>query len=95
MKLGAFPIYVNAPKNTAALDIANVAAGRLDGFWGSGLEPWDFAAGGLLVQEAGGLVSNYFGETDYLEGGNIVCSTVKCFKPLLKAIKPFVFIEKD
>ena len=46
---------------SAALDMANVAAGRLDGFWGSGLGMWDIAAGGLLVQEAGGLVSDYFG----------------------------------
>tara|TARA_Y100001949_G_C15975502_1_gene325852 strand:- start:259 stop:1068 length:810 start_codon:yes stop_codon:yes gene_type:complete len=79
---------------SAALDLANVAAGRLDGFWGSGLEVWDFAAGGLLVQEAGGLVSNYLGETDYLEGGNIICATTKCFKPMLKAIKPFVSIKE-
>ncbi|GIS74518.1 MAG: hypothetical protein CM1200mP12_02370 [Gammaproteobacteria bacterium] len=51
------------------MDLANVAAGRLGGFWGSGLEDWDIAAGGLLVQEAGGLVSNYFGEPEYREGG--------------------------
>ena len=80
---------------SAALDIANVASGRLDGFWGSGLKIWDFAAGGLLVQEAGGLVSNYLGETDYLKGENILCATTKCFKPMLKAIKPFVYIVKD
>ena len=80
---------------SAALDLANVAAGRLDGFWGSGLEKWDFAAGSLLVQEAGGLVSNYLGETQYLEGGNIICATTKCFKPMLKAIKPFVTMEES
>ena len=75
---------------SAALDMAHVAAGRLDGFWGSGLKIWDLAAGGLLVQEAGGLVSNYLGEPDYLEGGNIVCTSKKCFKPTLQAIKPYV-----
>ena len=80
---------------SVALDLANVAAGRLDGFWGSGLESWDFAAGGLLVQEAGGIVSNYLGETDYLEGGNIIGATTKCFKPMLKAIKPFVSLSED
>lgn len=80
---------------SAALDLANVAAGKLDGFWGSGLETWDIAAGGLLVQEAGGLVSNYLGETNYLDGGNIICATTKCFKPMLKAIKPFVSLAKD
>jgi len=78
---------------SAALDMANVAAGRLDGFWGSGLEIWDLAAGGLLVQEAGGLVSNYLGEPNYLEGGNIICTSKKCFKPTLQSIKPFVTIE--
>jgi myo-inositol-1(or 4)-monophosphatase len=80
---------------STALDLANVAAGRLDGFWGSGLETWDIAAGGLLVQEAGGLVSNYFGEVDYREEGNILASTTKCFKPMLKAIKPFANIVED
>tara|TARA_Y100001970_G_scaffold294213_1_gene448620 strand:+ start:18365 stop:19171 length:807 start_codon:yes stop_codon:yes gene_type:complete len=78
---------------SAALDIANVAAGRLDGFWGSGLGKWDLAAGGLLVQEAGGLVSNYLGEPNYLSGDNIICSTTKCFKPMLQAIKPYVIIN--
>ena len=80
---------------STALDLANVAAGRLDGFWGSGLEDWDIAAGGLLVQEAGGLVSNYFGEPEYREGGNILASTTKCFKPMLKAIKPFAYLAED
>ena len=80
---------------STALDLANVAAGRLDGFWGSGLEDWDIAAGGLLVQEAGGLVSNYFGEVEYREGGNILASTSKCFKPMLKAIKPFAYLAED
>ena len=56
---------------------------------------WDIAAGGLLVQEAGGLVSNYFGEPEYREGGNIVASTTKCFRPMLKAIKPFAYLAKD
>ncbi len=79
---------------SAALDMANVAAGRLDGFWGSGLGMWDIAAGGLLVQEAGGLVSDYFGNPDYIDGDNIICSTSKCFKPMLQSIKPFVTIEE-
>ena len=77
---------------SAVLDMANVAAGRLDGFWGSGLQQWDLAAGALLVQEAGGLVSNFLGEPEFLAGGNIICSTTKCFKPMLQSIKPFVSI---
>ena len=80
---------------SSALDIANVAAGRLDGFWGSGLKIWDIAAGGLLVQEAGGLVSNFLGEVDYLDGGNIICATTKCYKPMLKAIKPHTTIVEN
>ena len=80
---------------SAALDMANVAAGRLDGFWGSGLGMWDIAAGGLLVREAGGLVSDYFGNPDYLAGDNIICSTNKCFKPMLQSIKPYTSIVED
>ena len=53
------------------------------------------AAGSLLVQEAGGLVSNYFGGMELLGGGNIVASTTKCFKPMLQAIKPFAHIHEE
>jgi myo-inositol-1(or 4)-monophosphatase len=60
---------------SAALDLAWVAAGRSDGFWEMGLAPWDVAAGGLLVQEAGGKVSDYSGGPDWLEGRSIVAST--------------------
>ncbi len=51
---------------SAALDLCYVAAGRLDGFWEKKLNAWDVAAGGLLVQEAGGLVTNLVGEADFL-----------------------------
>ena len=51
----------------AALDLAYVAAGRTDGFFETGLSPWDVAAGSLLVQEAGGLIGNFSGEADFLE----------------------------
>ena len=80
---------------SAALDMANVAAGRLDGFWGSGLGLWDIAAGGLLVQEAGGLVSDYFGAPNYLDGDHVICAANKCFKPMLQSIKPYVSIVED
>jgi len=53
----------------AALDLAYVAAGFYDGFWEIGLNPWDVAAGSLLVLEAGGLIGNLAGEGDYLMGG--------------------------
>jgi myo-inositol-1(or 4)-monophosphatase len=59
---------------SAALDLACVAAGRFDGFWEFGLKPWDTAAGTLLVQEAGGSVSDFRGEP-YQLGGPVVLAT--------------------
>lgn len=59
---------------SAALDLAYVAAGRYDGYWEARLNPWDIAAGALLVQEAGGLVSNFIGEAGFLESGDIVAA---------------------
>ena len=70
----------------AALDLAYVAAGRLDGFWEMGLSPWDMAAGSLLIQEAGGLVSDFAGDGDYLESGNIVTGAPKVFTSLLQIV---------
>ena len=58
----------------------------------------DWGCGILLenvVREAGGLVSDYFGNPDYLEGDNIICSSTKCFKPMLQSIKPFTKIVED
>jgi len=72
----------------ASLDIAYVAAGRLDGFWELGLSAWDMAAGALLVQEAGGLVGDFRGETGYLDSGRIVCGNPKIFAQLLQVIGP-------
>lgn len=73
---------------SAALDLAYVAAGRLDGFWEVGLSEWDMAAGVLLVQEAGGLSGDVAGGATHLQSGHIVCATPKCFKPMLQAIQP-------
>ena len=72
---------------SAALDLAYVAAGRLDAFWELGLAPWDVAAGALLVQEAGGLVGDLAGDAGYLEGGEIAAATPKVFPQLLAALK--------
>ncbi len=77
----------------ATLDLAYVAAGRLDGFWEFGLSPWDMAAGGLLITEAGGLVSDLAGENRYLETGNIVAGNPKVFVELLHAISPHLTPE--
>lgn len=73
---------------SAALDLAYVAAGRLDGFWEIGLKPWDMAAGALLIQEAGGLVGDFGGGDDYLQTGNVVAGNPKIFKEILQTIRP-------
>lgn len=70
------------------LDLAYVAAGRLDGFWESSLKPWDLAAGILLVKEAGGLVCDFKGAEDYLKSGNVIASNPKVLKLLLQQIRP-------
>ena len=72
----------------ACLDLAYVAAGRLDGFWEIGLNPWDMAAGILLVQEAGGLVGDFAGGSDYMKSGNVVAGNHRVFKEMLQAIHP-------
>ena len=71
---------------SAALDLAYVAAGRFDAFWEMGLKPWDIAAGLLLIQEAGGLVSDFEGGNHYMESGNVVCGNPKCFKHVLQVV---------
>ncbi len=71
---------------SAALDLAYVAAGRFDAYWEYGLKPWDLAAGALLVQEAGGLVSDLKGGQDFLRSGNIVAGAPKLHDLLLKRL---------
>ena len=71
----------------AALDLAYVAAGRMDAFWEMGLAPWDMAAGALMVQEAGGLVGDLSGDAGWLEKGDITAATPKVFPQLLGALK--------
>lgn len=75
---------------SAALDLSYVAAGRLDGFWEIGLSIWDMAAGILLIQEAGGLSSDFTGGHQYLENGNLVAGNPKVFAEILKTIRPYV-----
>jgi len=71
---------------SAALDLAYVAAGRLDGFWEFGLKSWDIAAGALLIQEAGGLVADMTGNPDFLASGDIVAGNAKVLKAMLQII---------
>ncbi|KIF80762.1 inositol monophosphatase family protein [Noviherbaspirillum autotrophicum] len=73
----------------AALDLAYVAAGRLDGFFEKGLQPWDVAAGSLLITEAGGIVGNFSGESDYLYKGDVIAGTPKIFAQMIAQLSPF------
>ncbi|WP_133129561.1 inositol monophosphatase family protein [Legionella yabuuchiae] len=75
---------------SAALDLAYVASGRLDGFWEFGLKPWDIAAGALLVQEAGGLISDPLGGEHFLKHGDVIAGNPKIFKSLLQTINPVI-----
>ncbi len=68
----------------AALDLCYVAAGRLDGFWETGLKAWDLAAGALIIREAGGIVSGLDGSEDYLDTGHILCGTPKIYAGLAR-----------
>lgn len=70
----------------AALDLAWVAAGRLDAFWEINLRPWDIAAGSLLIRESGGMISDFSGDSNYLSSGNVVCGSPRCFRELLPII---------
>ncbi|MGH8131276.1 MAG: inositol monophosphatase family protein [Steroidobacteraceae bacterium] len=73
----------------ASLDLAYVAAGRLDGFWEVGLAPWDTAAGNLLITEAGGLVATLAG-TEYRDGGNLVAGCPRVHAALIELFAPFL-----
>jgi len=75
---------------SAALDLANLAAGRLDGFWEFGLNIWDIAAGSLILREAGGLISELEDKDDYLATGNIVAGTPRVHDALKKLFTPLL-----
>ncbi|MFZ6846506.1 inositol monophosphatase family protein [Undibacterium sp. RuTC16W] len=73
----------------AALDLAYVAMGRLDGFFEKGLAPWDIAAGSLLITEAGGIVGNFSGDGNYLHKGDVLAGTPKVFAQMVGALQAF------
>ena len=71
-----------------ALDLAYVAAGRLDAFWETGLAPWDLAAGSLLIREAGGIVSGLDGSENFLDTGHVLAGTPKIYAGLAQLCAP-------
>jgi len=66
-----------------------VAAGHYDGFFETGLNPWDVAAGSLIITEAGGLVGNFTGEPDFLHQREIVAGTPRIYGPLVQILAPY------
>ena len=77
----------------AALDLAYVAAGFSDGFFESGLQPWDVAAGSLLVTEAGGLVGNYTGESEFLHENECVAANPRIYGQMVTTLAKYSKFE--
>jgi myo-inositol-1(or 4)-monophosphatase len=78
----------------AALDLCYVAAGYYDGFFETGLNPWDIAAGSLMITEAGGLIGNFTGEADYLYQREVVAGTPKIYGQLVQMLSPYSRVIK-
>jgi myo-inositol-1(or 4)-monophosphatase len=74
----------------AALDLAYVAAGRLDGFWEIGIMEWDMAAGILMIKEAGGVVTDFSFNDNYLASGNVIAGSPKMHQLMYALIEPHV-----
>jgi myo-inositol-1(or 4)-monophosphatase len=72
---------------SAAIDLAYIAAGRFEGFFELALSPWDIAAGGLLISEAGGLITDFAGGRKYLTTGNIVAGNRNVHCEILKVVR--------
>jgi myo-inositol-1(or 4)-monophosphatase len=79
---------------SAALDLCFLAAGYYDGFFETGLSPWDVAAGALIVTEAGGLVGNFTGEADFLHQREVVAGNPKIYAQLVTMLAPFTHVIK-
>ena len=72
---------------SASLDMAYVAAGRFDGFWQRHLNYWDIAAGIILVKEAGGYVTDFKGDSKYIENKNILVNNSKINEEMIEVLK--------
>jgi myo-inositol-1(or 4)-monophosphatase len=84
-----FALRVHAVRRpgSAALDLCYVAAGRFDGFWEMKLGPWDFAAGSLMVREAGGEITDFLGKRLDLDGQHVLASNGKIHREMIKVLK--------
>jgi myo-inositol-1(or 4)-monophosphatase len=78
----------------AALDLCYVAAGYYDAFFETGLQPWDVAAGSLIVTEAGGLIGNFTGESDFLHQREVVAGNPKIYGQLVQMLSPYTRVIK-
>lgn len=94
LQLGVKELATMMPKvaglrrfGAASLDLAAVAAGRLDGYWERDLKPWDLAAGMLMIREAGGTVSGMLGNDDALKTGDVICGNEDIHRELVKVLK--------
>ncbi|MFZ5527890.1 MAG: inositol monophosphatase family protein [Pseudomonadota bacterium] len=79
----------------AALDLCYVAAGFYDGFFETGLSPWDIAAGSLMITEAGGLVGNFTGEADFLYQREVVAGNPRIYGQLVQILSPYTRVIKE
>jgi len=79
----------------AALDLCYVAAGYYDGFFETGLQPWDAAAGSLMITEAGGLIGNFTGESDFLYQREVVAGNPKVYGQLVSMLAPYTRVIKE
>ncbi len=79
----------------AALDLCYVAAGYYDGFFETGLNPWDIAAGSLIITEAGGLIGNFTGESDFLYQREVVAGNPKVYGQLVQILAPYTRVLKE
>ena len=71
---------------SASLDMAYVAAGRCDGFWQRNLNYWDIAAGIILVKEAGGFVTDFYGNNEYIQNKTILVTNSKVDKEMIEVL---------
>ena len=79
----------------AALDLCYVAAGYYDAFFETGLQPWDVAAGSLIVTEAGGLIGNFTGESDYMYQREVLAGSPKIYGQMVQILTPYTRVIKE